>query len=143
MSENLTIELIRAAPAAFWVLFALVVYLTLRPVIRRKLDNLATVRTQGVEMSFAAALLGPRPTRLRMPMSNLGRSPPSPQSTRRPTLSVAAGYRGWNMRPGTSQDVEFCGWTIGTAGMLLLPHCSEASGSPSTRRRPRMRPLRC
>src|SRR5690606_28472441 len=46
-----------AAPAALWVLFALVVYLTLRPVIRRKLDNLATVRAQGVEMNFAAALL--------------------------------------------------------------------------------------
>jgi CheY-like chemotaxis protein len=57
MSESLTVELIRAAPAALWVLFALIVYLTLRPVIRRKLDNLATVRTQGVEMNFAAALL--------------------------------------------------------------------------------------
>jgi len=57
MPDNLTVELIRAAPAALWVLFALFAYLTLRPAIRRKLDNLATVRTHGVEMNFAAALL--------------------------------------------------------------------------------------
>jgi CheY-like chemotaxis protein len=53
----LTVEVIRAAPAALWVLFALFAYLTLRPVIRRRFEQLSTVKTYGVEMSFAGPLL--------------------------------------------------------------------------------------
>lgn len=57
ISETMTLEIIRAAPAALWVLFALFVFLALRSVIRDRLTHLSTVRTGTVEMSFAEPLL--------------------------------------------------------------------------------------
>lgn len=55
MPEQITIELIHAAPAALWVVFALFAYLTLRPVIKRRLENVAIVRTSGFEVTFESA----------------------------------------------------------------------------------------
>jgi CheY-like chemotaxis protein len=57
MSEQMTIEIIHDAPAALWVLFALLVYLTLRPVIKTQLGKLRSVDGLGVRLDFAEALL--------------------------------------------------------------------------------------
>jgi CheY-like chemotaxis protein len=52
VSQPIVIELIHAAPAALWVLFALFAYLTLRPVIKSRIARLASVKTHGVEINF-------------------------------------------------------------------------------------------
>jgi CheY-like chemotaxis protein len=57
VSDALLIEIIRVAPAALWVLFALFAYLTLRKAFLPQLSRLSTVKAPGIEMSFAERLL--------------------------------------------------------------------------------------
>jgi CheY-like chemotaxis protein len=57
MPDDLTIEIIRAAPAALWVLFALFVYLSLRTVIKAQLKRLSAISGPGgVRVEFEKLL---------------------------------------------------------------------------------------
>lgn len=57
MSEAIQTELVKAVPAALWVGFAVLVFMSLRRALIPQLNRLSSVKTAMVELSFAEQLL--------------------------------------------------------------------------------------
>jgi CheY-like chemotaxis protein len=87
MPEFMTVEIIRAAPAALWVVLALFVYLTLRTVITAQFTRLRSLNGPGFTMDFAAPLLEAQQTQDIGTMQGPNDSPPPSASERRGTVS--------------------------------------------------------
>ena len=83
MPESLTIEIIRTAPAALWVLFAVFVYLSLQTVIKAQFGRLQTLNGPGFSMDFAASLLAEQRAHDTAAEHGQGNSSPPPTASER------------------------------------------------------------
>lgn len=57
MSETVAVEIIKTVPAALWVGFAVLVYLTMRHALLPQFGRLTNVKTAGIELRFAEKLM--------------------------------------------------------------------------------------